>query len=41
MVTGFRYNNYGSDGKSMQKIKEGEIACKTYLDLVDDFINDE
>ena len=24
----------------MQKIK-GEITCETYLDLVDDFINDE
>ena len=25
----------------MQKIKEGEITCETYLDLVDDFRNDE
>ena len=25
----------------MHKIKEGEITCERYLDLVDDFINDE
>ena len=25
----------------MHKIKEGEITCKRYLDLVDDSINDE
>ena len=25
----------------MQKIKEGEITCETYLALVDDFRNDE
>ena len=25
----------------MQKINEGEITCETYLDLVDDFRNDE
>ena len=25
----------------MQKIKGGEITCETYLDLVDDFKNDE
>ena len=25
----------------MQKIKEGEITYETYLDLADDFINDE
>ena len=33
--------NYGSDGKCMQKIKEGEITCETYLDLADDLRNDE
>ena len=25
----------------MEKIKEEEITCETYLDLVDDFRNDE
>ena len=35
------FYNYGSDGQCMQKIKEGESSCEMYLDLVDDFINDE
>ena len=35
------FNNYGSDGQCMEKIKEEEITCETYLDLVDDFRNDE
>ena len=35
------FYNYESDGKCMQKIKEGEITCETYLDLVEEFRNDE
>ena len=30
-----------SDGQCIQKLKEGEITCETYLDFADDLGNDE
>ena len=30
-----------SDGQCIQKLKEGEITCETYLDFADDLRNDE
>ena len=33
--------NAGNDGQCMQKVKEREIICETYLVLVDDLRDDE
>ena len=33
--------NAGNDGKCMQKIKDGENTCETYLGLADGLITDE
>ena len=33
--------NAGNDGQCMQKVKEREITCETYLVLVDELKDDE